>query len=66
MKWVPRYVKSLNVKDDYGEEQTKVYTKTCIFSCCIIIIIKQYLGMAKRSLLYVWPLYMHIISYRPT
>ena len=31
----------------------KVCAKTCIFSfCIIIIIIKKYLGVAKRSLLY--------------
>ena len=47
-KLVPRN-KCHNVKGDYVNKEKKVCSTTCIFSFCFII--KEYLGMSKRSLL---------------
>ena len=55
-KLEPRYEKWLNVKGDNVEKWTKVCAETCIFS--FFIIIKEYLHMAKRSLLYGRPSYI--------
>ena len=53
--WCQGMTSALMSKATMWKGRKKVYVKTCIFN--LLIVIKEYLGMAKRSLLYGRPSY---------